>query len=331
VILSRGIALLQAHTLRAILRNAVLRFLNGAKRLTAPNSRRETIAVHRILHGEASSDAIGRLLLEDQPKVISRLGTTEMRGLSRRMTRSQRSKVALDLSNLSGVYPPTSETVSRFRHIYTNWIHEIDVLAVRDLPAESVFWRREASVVKRFFKGTTLVSIEDLFPLEHAHPWTRLLENKRVLVVHPFESSIRFQSSRLDRLYTNRFLPQMEIEVLQPPQLLADSSERDAYVDWFEAFASAATRLEEKILTFQPDVVLIGAGALGLGLAVVAKKRGVSAIHIGGALQLFFGIRGKRWESDQRLQQLVVDKNWIHPEAKETPQGFSKVEGGCYW
>lgn len=44
------------------------------------------------------------------------------------------------------------------------------------------------------------------------------------------------------------------------------------------------------------DIVLLGCGAYGFPLAAYAKRRGKQAIHMGGSLQLLFGIKGKRWE-----------------------------------
>ena len=40
------------------------------------------------------------------------------------------------------------------------------------------------------------------------------------------------------------------------------------------------------------DIALIGCGAYGFPLAAHAKRMGKQAIHMGGSLQLLFGIRG---------------------------------------
>ena len=43
------------------------------------------------------------------------------------------------------------------------------------------------------------------------------------------------------------------------------------------------------------DVCLIGCGAYGFPLAAHVKHKGKQAIHLGGTLQLLFGIKGNRW------------------------------------
>lgn len=50
------------------------------------------------------------------------------------------------------------------------------------------------------------------------------------------------------------------------------------------------------------DVCLIGCGAYGFPLAAHAKRTGHKAIHLGGSLQLLFGIAGK----DGLTQRIIV-------------------------
>lgn len=329
--LSRICRVRDGRTFRAVaydLSEIIRRFL---KKSFAPRERLRKLAGKKVLTHNESSATIIKFLRGQEAFIVSRLGTTEMRTLSKPIRSSKLSQVASALATLSGVYPAEPETVKRFGDLYSSWIAEVDVLGVRDETSEQVFWKNERSAIKRFFRGSNLISIEDLLPLEHDFPWTLQLGGKKVLVVHPFEVSIRKQAPFVENLYSKPFIPQMEIDVLRPPQLLADSSERENYQDWFEAFESISHLLRQKIDSFRPDVSLIGAGAFGLGLAVVSKKAGVPAIHIGGALQLFFGIRGKRWIEDQRLQHFTLGENWIDSDGSEMPQGFGKVEGGCYW
>jgi len=57
-------------------------------------------------------------------------------------------------------------------------------------------------------------------------------------------------------------------------------------------------------------------------------KSGKSVMYIGGALQLFFGVIGKRWFTNKDILKFVND-DWIRPDEK--PDNFKKVEQGCYW
>ena len=55
-----------------------------------------------------------------------------------------------------------------------------------------------------------------------------------------------------------------------------------------------------------------------------------SVIYIGGALQLFFGVIGKRWFTNKGIMKLVNDE-WIRPLQEDKPGNFVRVEKGCYW
>ncbi len=78
------------------------------------------------------------------------------------------------------------------------------------------------------------------------------------------------------------------------------------------------------------DVVLIGVGANSLPLCRIAKELGKVAIHLGGALQMMFGIRGVRWDT---MPFFVENYNefWKYPDNDETPEGAIAIEGACYW
>jgi phytoene dehydrogenase-like protein len=78
------------------------------------------------------------------------------------------------------------------------------------------------------------------------------------------------------------------------------------------------------------DVAIIGAGAYGLPLAAHIKRLGKKAIQLGGATQILFGIRGRRWDRMPFFQGLY-NEHWVRPLPEETPLNFQSVEDGCYW
>jgi len=90
----------------------------------------------------------------------------------------------------------------------------------------------------------------------------------------------------------------------------------------------------DEISTLSFDIALISAGAYGLPLATGIKSSGRISIHIGGVMQLFFGIRGGRWDpvSNQYpfLSKYESDA-WVRPTMDETPVWSRSVEGGAYW
>ena len=78
------------------------------------------------------------------------------------------------------------------------------------------------------------------------------------------------------------------------------------------------------------DIAILGCGAYGLPLAAHIKRIGKKAVHMGGASQILFGIRGKRWEDHPVISKLF-NEHWARPDENETPTNSKNVEDGCYW
>lgn len=81
------------------------------------------------------------------------------------------------------------------------------------------------------------------------------------------------------------------------------------------------------------DVCIIGCGAYGMPLAAHVKRMNKQGIHLGGSVQLLFGIKGKRWETADGLGKYpaLMNEHWIRPYDASRFKGCENVEGGCYW
>ena len=65
------------------------------------------------------------------------------------------------------------------------------------------------------------------------------------------------------------------------------------------------------------------------------KKKKKKAVHLGGSLQLLFGIRGARWENSNYNATYnyskLMNEFWVKHSATETHSKAQQVEEGCYW
>jgi hypothetical protein len=155
-------------------------------------------------------------------------------------------------------------------------------------------------------------------------PWSMALQGKKVLVVHPFEESIRSQYSKRSSITgVSDVLPDFSLDVVKPPVTFAGQKSSRP---WGEDFADLVAEVQSRRF----DIAIIGAGSYGLPLARTIRMSGKQAIHLGGSTQLLFGIRGKRWESEDTISR-HFDDTWVRPIASERPEGSSLVEGGIYW
>lgn len=180
------------------------------------------------------------------------------------------------------------------------------------------------------------VHLECLYPFFVERPWTRALKNKKVLVVHPFEKTIKSQYARRECIFDNsEILPSYELKTFKAVQ--SNAGNNVPFKDWFESLKW----MEDEIAKIDFDICILGCGAYGLPLAATIKRMGKKAIHMGGGSQLLFGIKGKRWDNDayhwKNLPQLdtnyssLYNEYWVRPSQGEIPKDANKVEGACYW
>jgi hypothetical protein len=163
----------------------------------------------------------------------------------------------------------------------------------------------------------------DLEPWYHNSPWTKALAGKKVLVIHPFEKTIKSQYKKRTKLFANpNILPKFTLKTLKAVQSLGGNS--DDFSNWFDALK----HMEDKISSTDFDIAIIGCGAYGLPLAAHVKRMGKKAVHLGGATQLLFGIKGKRWE-DSNFK--FINDYWVRPLEEEKPKAHKQVENSCYW
>ena len=216
----------------------------------------------------------------------------------------------------AGFYPTEDRYLDRFSELYIKNMQQIDFMWSMWLS------RFENLLYEEYIPDRALALYDETaFPYDMEHPWTEALRGKKVLVIHPFEESIRENYKKREQFFENRgFLPEFELKTLKAIQSIGD--EQPEYPTWFEALEIMKRQINE--IDF--DIALMGAGAYGFPLGAYIKELGKKAIHIGGMLQLFFGIKGKAWN-----KLGVYNENWTSPKESERPAGYQKVEAGRYW
>lgn len=219
-------------------------------------------------------------------------------------------------------FPTTTDKIQQFCELMENDIPLLDILGSW-LPHERYFEDK--------LQNCARVELELLNPFFSKVPWTKALEHKKVLVVHPFTYSIKSQYHKREFLFQNEdTLPEFELTTFKPVYGLGKHN-NSPFDDWFDALHY----MEDEIDKIDYDVCLIGCGAFGFPIAAHVKRMGKKAVHMGGSLQLLFGIKGKRWEeanySDQYVYSTLMNRHWTRPCKEEIPTQAKKIEGGCYW
>lgn len=302
----------------------------GTKELTSPESEQNP---------DSCAEIILDTLLNNKPAMIARLGANEMNCVANYIgvlggkniigyIKGETPPWWWDEARINqlhigaGFFPKTISSVEAFCKLMLDDISYIDVLGS---------WLSDERYIKLQLQYSKKVKLIFLDPFWAKQPWTKALENKTVLIVHPFAETIQYQYNKRELLFNNNVLPTFNLKTIKAVQSVAGN--KTEFNDWFKALDFMKSEIEKK----EFDMCLIGAGAYGLPLAAHVKRMGKKGIHLGGSLQLLFGIKGKRWEnpmqgkSDGVNYLSLFNEHWVRPGENEKPKNSHKVEGDTYW
>lgn len=261
-----------------------------------------------------------------KPFMAGRFGSGEMRtflktrevrmGLRRAVPETYMDSMCIN----AGFFPRQQEQVMAFGDLMEESCRQVDLLAIwGTLPMENYVLHHHVPQAKRCY-------LSGLEPFFAGQPWTMSWEGKRVLIIHPFEESIRLQYERKEEFQRHmKWLPDFTLKTLKAVQTIGGQKD-ERFDTWF----AALDYMYETAMEQEFDLAVIGCGAYGFPLAARLKQAGKQAVHMGGATQLLFGIIGKRWEAKEEYRQLMAE-GWKRPLPSEMPEAAKKIEGGCYW
>lgn len=280
-----------------------------------------------ILSIDQTNDYIAQKILEGTPFCVGRLGANELfsAGMFEFDADIKKQKAINQLSVCGGFFPADVALGDRFVETIRQACRQVDVAGISAPRFERYF-------IKKYMpKSVKLSRIMELDPMKNSHnPWTKALKGKKVLVIYPFAELIEQQyTQKREKIFPGtEILPEFELKVMTSVQTIAGEKD-ERFTTWFEALEW----MKEEALKIDFDVAIIGCGAYGLPLAAMLKEAGKQAIHLGGAVQVLFGIKGKRWEEEPKFQYVKdwFNDAWVNPSAKDIPQRAHEVEGGLYW
>lgn len=158
--------------------------------------------------------------------------------------------------------------------------------------------------------------------------WFQTLQGKKVLIISPFVDSMKSQISKLDKVWSN--LPTFSIPsdiqwvFYKSFNTIAGNKIHSSWKETFEHMKKDISQLEF-------DVALLSCGGYGPPLCLhIHQNMHKTAIYVGGALQILFGIKGKRWNERADFRR-YMNQYWIQASPHEIPQNHKRVENGCYW
>lgn len=280
------------------------------------------IFIKTIQNGDS---LINDRIKSNQPLMIGRFGSVEIKAtiypkIPIFIQRHIREKIFFSMQNNAGFFKPSDISIKKFSDLILKDAAELDILGS---------WRIEEQLLLKNLNSCARVELKCLEPYLSKTPWTQSLAGKKILVIHPFNKTIenQYNENRLKIFKNKSILPEFKsIRTIRAVQSIANNAIDSKFLDWFDALNYMKSLIDKE----DYDIAIIGCGAYGLPLAAHVKRSGKIAIHLGGATQILFGIRGKRWDGHPEISKLYNDY-WVRPAPEETPEKSQNVENGCYW
>lgn len=163
------------------------------------------------------------------------------------------------------------------------------------------------------------------FLLKDPDSWIYGIEGKKVLVVSPFVEYMAKQYEKRELLWKGIRIPEFELHTVKA-LFWYDGYKDPRFKSWFEALDYLYTESMKQDF----DIALLGCSTFSTPLALKFRQQGKQAVHVGGPLQLMFGIKGKRWDA---YFTDTYNEHWIDlpDETKVGNVDSLDMTGGSYW
>ncbi len=260
------------------------------------------------------------------PFMAGKIGESEARVLRDLMVGVFTNESALSLTLNAGIYPLKHDLINWWVNQYRSAIAGFD-LVLKWQSAGSYESLLINSLCKKSYVASEFSAVEPF--LLGSEGWHYSLGNVSVCVVHPMARTIRSQLAVFDRLWPGASIGKLSL-VQYPYQPGVDP--HSVFSDSRRVFNEVTKALD----SIQFDVLVVGAGGLSLPICLYGKRKGAVSIHLGGGVQLLFGITGRRWDERMGtdwsgLRFYRSNEFWKAPLVEDIPKRATLVEGGCYW
>jgi len=285
--------------------------------------KKEKFIIPRISGHENNCAFFGKVIQNNIANHIQPVIPNEIQEYLQRALPIMKNNAGIRISNLDSIINYSNMYLRAFENceIYAGWESW-----GRCIPhiAHSHQFIRDNFHNKRIFWAFAM----DIYHYIYNRPFTTAMKGKRILIVSPFEKSMRAKLECRRHLYDGVDLfPDCSFVFIIPPITNGNISSDEFDIELSRFY----TRLNE--LRGKYDVALLSCGGYANPIAnYIYENHGASAIYIGGVLQMYFGIYGTRWLKERAdILKLFMNEHWSRPSDIEKPSNFTAIENGCYW
>lgn len=240
----------------------------------------------------------------------------------------------LYLAGHTGLFPANEYAIDKWAQEYLEGLKLFDMYAagwVGDLVVQ------ESELLHAYAPSVVRIPLRTLEPyyVDTSIQWSNALQNKRVAVVSSFTNTMKSQLLKKERIWGDMhesILPSStQWSFVQTGYVSTIAGDRQCkWPTYVTSWEDAVEHVVTEVRASGTEIALIGCGSLGVIIASRLRALGISAIVMGGAIQVLFGIKGNRWETHDVIGKFWNDA-WVYPNMAETPEHANHIEGACYW
>lgn len=320
------------------LEKKILTFLRKTHTFFSPTLNKIDIMGQDLVQYDIDKDTVQTLIsnaiLNRKPFMVGRLGTEFYALLNWREVHLPKMEYVRKFITRELYYPEWNKDI-QFNLCRNTGFFPMDTMSIEQYCSATYSLLSQADLwlffnnVEVLFNKELVYSVKaaypDVEPYFSEHPWTESLKGKKVLVIHPFAKTIEKQYVRRQLIWENKnILPDFELSTITAVQTIAFN--QTEFKTWFDALNSMISKMRDTDF----DVLVVGAGAYSLHLVAAAKQMGKVGIYMGGATQIWFGIKGKRWDDMPEISKFY-NPYWVRPSEEEIVPNQKTIEDGCYW
>ena len=264
--------------------------------------------------------------------LIGRNGTIELQTLAKYLNNIPLSETESNQLELNaGVFP--CESFNDYFKAYTESLKSVDAMAEGWYEPLKTLEKQILDMYNRDRYKLFLRNLEPYYVKPELR-WTQHLAGKRVAIINSFAEICETQTYLSKAIWpedTESLLPStttwIPINTYYSPRLAS------GYADWpspIKTWEEAVYYTVQRVLDEGCEIAIIGCGGIGMIIGHELKKKGLKCIVMGGAIQILFGIHGKRWEKHNVISNFFNDA-WVIPPDRCKPANYKIVENGCYW
>jgi hypothetical protein len=188
--------------------------------------------------------------------------------------------------------------------------------------------------IKPSYKSICAQVIEPYFFMDHPdYNLNIFFKNKKVLIITSHKETTLKQIKNHSTIHRKPiFDDTTDFLIYKPVQQNGGNHDKQSWNIHLNKMKQDLLDLQGK---YDFDIALVSCGGFGMILSnYIFSYMKKSTIYVGGSLQLYFGIKGNRWNTHNIISKMINDK-WCSVIEEDKPPSLSVkpylCENSCYW